>query len=154
MLQSLKDDYKGGPVKKITLAFCSTLLFSVNTFATININGTQAARLWNQIDTIGKIEKIQMIRTENNQQVIHIEHIACVFEMYNGCSMWVETETERKMIVALDGTAEFMNQLAKAGVAVDEDNARMYINAIDCVNDSTNTICKIDAEEKIVPNLK
>jgi hypothetical protein len=133
-------------MNKITLALCSTFLLSFNSFAQISINGPVANRLWNQIEKIGKNENTPIVYTENDQQVIHIEHIACVFEMYNGCSMFVNTANERKMIVALDGTADLMNQLAKIGVAVDEDNARMYIDAIDCSKDNSEISCDIQEE--------
>lgn len=131
-------------MKNFALVFCSTFLFSINSYAQININGTQATKLWNSIDSIGKIENVQIIQTENGQQAIHLDHIACVFEMYNACSMFVPLPTERKMIVALEGTADFMKQLANVGVYVDEEEARMYMTSIDCSNDGKDIICKIE----------
>jgi hypothetical protein len=119
----------------------------MNSYAQINLDGSKAVSLWNRIDNIGRNEKVEMIQEENGQKVIHIGNISCVFEMYNGCSMFVISPKERKMIVALDGTADFMNQLAYAGIYVDEENARMDIKAIDCFNDGKDTICKIEEEE-------
>lgn len=131
-------------MKTLTLALC---LFSINAFAQIDLSGGKAVALWNRIDSIGRNEKVQMIQDENGQKAIHLDNISCVFEMYNGCSIYVVSPKERKMIVALDGTADFMNQLAYAGVYVDEENARMDVKAIDCYNDGKDTICKINTEE-------
>lgn len=131
-------------MKNFTLLFCSTFLFAFNSYAQIEVSGTEAVKLWNQIDHIGKMENIQIVHPENNQQVIHLDHIACVFENYNACSIFVNTGSERKMIVAMEGTADFMNQLAKLGVWVDEENASMDVNTIDCVNDNTVTTCTIE----------
>lgn len=131
-------------MKNLAIVFCTTLLFSLNSYAQINISGTKAVKLWSRIDSIGKIENVQMILIENGQQAIHLDRIACVFEMYNACSIFVNTPTERKMIVALEGTADLMNQLASAGVYVDEEYSRMDVSSIDCVNDGKETICKIE----------
>jgi hypothetical protein len=134
-------------MKKIISVLCLSFLCSMNSYAQINLDGSQAVSLWNRIDNIGRNEKVEIIHEENGQKVIHLEKISCVFEMYNGCSLFVISPTERKMIVALDGSADFMNQLAYAGVFVDEENARMYVKAIDCTNDGTDTLCKIEEDE-------
>lgn len=131
-------------MKNLVIVSCATLLFSLNSYAQINISGNKAVKLWNRIDSIGKIENIQVILVENGQQAIHLDQIECVFEMYNACSLFVNTPTERKMIVALEGTADLMDQLASAGVYVDEEYSRMDISSIDCVNDGKDTICKIE----------
>ena len=109
---------------------------------------TKAEKLWNRIDLIGKMENVQIIHEENGQQVIHLDRVSCVFEMYNGCSMFIVTPNQRKMIVALEGTAEFMNQLANAGVYVDEESARMGVKSLDCTQDGILTVCKIEEDEK------
>jgi hypothetical protein len=134
-------------MKNYILVFCSTLLFSFNSFAQIDVSGGQAARLWSRIESIGKNENVQVVQTENNQQVIHLGRVSCVFEMYNACSIFVNIGTDKKMIVALDGTAEFMNQLAAAGVWVDEERAQIGVNGIDCITDENQTRCKLDTYE-------
>ena len=122
----------------------NALFLCLNAYAQIEVTGTKATQLWNQIDKVGKIENLQIPHIENNQQVIHLDSMVCVFENYNACSIFVNTGSERKMIVAMEGTADFMNQLAKLGVWVDEENASMDVNTIDCVNDNTVTTCTIE----------
>lgn len=129
-------------MKKLTLLILSTLSFS--TFATIDIAGNEATKLWNQIDLIGKIENVQIIEKNNNIESLYIDGISCVFEMYNACSFYVNTANERKMVVALEGTAGLMNQLAHIGIAVDEDNARMDVTSIDCEKEDGNISCSIE----------
>ena len=134
--------------KKMILVLCLTSLFSINSYAQIILEGSKAEKLWNRIDLIGKMENVQIIHEENGQQVIHLDRVSCVFEMYNGCSMFIVTPNQRKMIVALEGTAEFMNQLANAGVYVDEESARMGVKSLDCTQDGILTVCKIEEDEK------
>ncbi len=132
--------------------FClvASLLFSLNSFAQIDVSGSQALKLWNRIDLISKTENAQIIFPENNQQAIHLGRISCVFEMYNGCSMIILTPTERKMIVALEGTDDLVNQFAKLGVWVDEENARIGVKSLDCINENNTVLCKIETDEKII----
>lgn len=129
-------------MKNILLA--SMALISFNAFATIDLDGAAASNLWKSIDVISKIEGIDLIKTEGNTQKISIDNISCVFEDYNACSFFTEVNGQRKMVVAMDGTAKFMQALVDGGVELDEEYARLDVTSINCDKNATETVCQIE----------
>ncbi len=88
------------------------------------------------------------------QEVIGLDTISCVFENYNACSFYANTlvgETHnRNFVIATDGTEKFMKALAKASIAVNEDDSRMDVTSILCIREKDKYSCDLEEYEQPV----
>jgi hypothetical protein len=121
------------------------LLASLSSFgATIEVSDMGAEKIWKSIDVISKIENLEIIKTNATESNFKIDDISCVFENYDACSFFTDIKNERKMVVAMEGTNTFMQSLADVGILVDEENARMDVESVECSRMGNEFNCTIE----------
>jgi hypothetical protein len=124
----------GGFMRFAAVLFLS--LLSLRAHAAIDVGSPEADEIFKSVEAIGQIEEIELIHSSASGRSFALDQISCVFEMYNACSFFADVRGERRLLVATDGTARFMRALANAGVAVDDDRARMDVEAVICEEQS------------------
>ena len=122
----------------IGCAFLSSM-----TWANISLEGQDAKYLWDTVQKIDGIENAGIIYKDNGNENIRLDSIDCAFEMYYGCSFYVNNPNGRKLLIAIDGTQDFMNELAGAGVYVDTTLARLDVDFLSCSKTNDNYYCDI-----------
>lgn len=124
------------------LIICCALLSSA-AWANISLEGQNAKFLWDTVQKIDAIENAGIIYKDNGYEIIRLDNIDCAFEMYYGCSFYVNNPSGRKLLIAVDGTQDFMNELASAGVYVDTTLARMDVDYLNCQREQDQYYCDI-----------
>lgn len=121
----------------------ASLLFSSMAYADFTVTGDGAQKLWKSIDTIGKIENVPVVQPYNGKEYMSIDTVSCVFEEYNACTFYANTDGQRNFVIAYDGAQKFQQALADVGVGVDEDEYRMDVVHVGCERDQANYTCEI-----------
>lgn len=116
---------------------------SITASASILVNGDRAHFLWDTVQVIDSIENAGIIYRDNDTDIINLDTVDCAFEMYYGCSFYVNNQSGRKLLIAIDGTHEFMNELAGVGVYVDTELARMDVDSLICKKTFEKYSCEI-----------
>lgn len=120
-----------------------SLFFSSLAFANISLEGDEAKYVWDTVQAIDSIEKANIIYNENGNETFRLDNIDCAFEMYYGCSFYVNNPKGRKLLIVVDGAQDFMNELAGAGVYVDTQLARMDVDYLNCLKQDNQYFCDI-----------
>lgn len=125
------------------VALIASFLFSSFAFANITVTGPAAKAIWNSAKTVGQIENVDIIQKYDNKEGLYLDTISCVFEQYNACTFYANTEAARSFVISYDGSYKFMASLQDAGVAPDFDNSRIDADAVSCEKENENYTCDI-----------
>lgn len=125
------------------LTFCFILAVPFISRAEIETSEMRAKEIWSAFTAIEKIEKKEILVQATDQRHVLVQDLSCVFEAYDACSFIVINSSGRQLVVNTEVAAKLANELALAGVFVDEDNSRLYTKQVTCIEANAKISCHI-----------
>jgi hypothetical protein len=106
--------------------------------------GTPAKELWKALDFVSKIEDIDFHSVSGDKDVLAAESVSCVDENYVACSMFVNVNGERKLLVTMDAGAKVIRALYSNGFAFDDETGILYAARLSCSRTGEDYSCEIE----------
>ena len=118
-------------------------LLSSFAFADINVAGDKARYIWDSAETIAEIDDIPFFNYTDTISSFHMEDITCVFDEYYACSFYVTIDSERKLFASYFIVENLIRALARAGVFIDEEFAKIDVEDLFCTRNDKEYECQI-----------
>jgi len=138
-------------MKKFLSIFTVSILLSFSVSAEIKISGKIAKKMWKSVQLIQTILELDIIKDEVNvsSKYFNIDSVMCAYERYNACVFFTQINSDRKMVVAEDGTAKLMQAMAEAGIMNDDYHARIATKSILCKKSEDEYACYLEPFDNV-----
>lgn len=105
--------------------------------------GAPAKTMWQALNFVALLEDADFHVISGGKDVLAADSVSCVDENYVACSMFVNVNGERKLLVTLDGGAKVIRALYANGFEFDHETGILYAASVSCSRNGEDYSCDI-----------
>lgn len=109
----------------------------------VETQGSAAREMWKALNFVSMVEEADFHVIEGGKDVLAAESVSCVDEHYTACSMFVNVEGERKLIVTLDASVKVIRAFYSNGFSFDDETGILYASRVSCSRSGEDYSCSL-----------